>query len=162
MAQGGDSKREKLETPPEILVWSPSEEEEPSLPKEDHTTTSPDSEEALLVTARRSEKASMHTSTDLDETEGTHRHRLLGFLLIPGLVLSSVLVGLDWEGEEIGCDASGDSMAPGMIFPGLLRYESPCEPPESPGGPRPSPPPPVGWVGSVFNLKSIKNQLKIN
>ena len=94
MAQGGDPKREKLETPPEILMWSPSEEKGPPLPKEDQTTTSADSGEALLVTARRSEKASMNTSTDLDETEVNHRHRLLGFLLIPGLVLSSVLVGL--------------------------------------------------------------------
>ena len=116
MAQGGGSKREKLETPPEILVWSPSEEEGPPLRKERQTTTSPDSEEALLVTARRSEKASMNTSTDKDETEVNHRHRLLGFLLIPSLVLSSVLVGLDWEGEEIGCDASGGNIEPGIIF----------------------------------------------
>ena len=105
-----------METPPKILVWSPSEEEGPSLSKEDQTATSPDSEEALLVTARSSEKASMNTSTDMDETEVNHRHRLLGFLLIPGLVLSSVLVGLDWEGEEIGCDASGDNMEPSIIF----------------------------------------------
>ena len=116
MAQGGDPKREKLETPPEILVWSPSEEKGPPLPKEDQTTNSPDSGEALLVTARRSEKASMNTSTNLDETEVNHRHRLLGFLLIPGLVLSSVLVGLNWEGEEIGCNGSGGNVEPDMIF----------------------------------------------
>ena len=61
----GNPKREKLETPPEILVWSPSEEKGPPLPKVHQTTTSPDSGEALLVTARRSEKASMNMDAEI-------------------------------------------------------------------------------------------------
>ena len=60
----------------------------------------------------------------MDETEVNHRHRLLGFLLIPGLVLSSVLVGLNWEGEEIGCNGSGGNVEPDMIsFEGDGEYQ---------------------------------------
>ena len=68
MAKGGDSEREKLEVPTEILVWTPSNEKEPSIVEEDLTTTSLGSEEA-----------SLGTTTDSDEREVNHKRLFWSF-----------------------------------------------------------------------------------
>ena len=124
MAKGRGSKGGKSETPPEILVWSPSEEE-PPLVEGDRATPLPDSGGARFDKATRSEGASLNTSADSDGGEINHRHRFWGFLLIPGLVFTSVLVGLHWEGDEIGCYARSDKVGGSeeIFFDGVGEYD---------------------------------------
>ena len=104
MAKGGDSEREKLEVPPEILVWTPSNEKEPPIVEEDLTTTSLGSEEA-----------SLGTTTDSDEREVNHKRLFWSFLLIPCLVFSNLLIAINWDTEEIMCYSDGDPKAPDSI-----------------------------------------------
>ena len=112
MAKGGDSEREKLEVPTEILVWTPSNEKEPSIVEEDLTTTSLGSEEA-----------SLGTTTDSDEREVNHKRLFWSFLLIPCLVFSNLLIAINWDTEEIMCYSDGDPKAPDSITLDGAEYD---------------------------------------
>ena len=126
MAKGGKSKPEKVEAPPEILVWSPSEEQEPPLVEEQQTAPSPvtkktrrdtkvPSEEAPQNTKAAPEEASLDTSNDFEKNEVNHNDRFLGFLLIPCLIFSSVLIGLGSDFESIGCELRDRHTSSGTI-----------------------------------------------
>ena len=115
MAKGGNSKPEKMEAPPEILVWGPSAEQEPTLVEEKTTTASTDSEKTPLDTKTLPEEVESDTSTDVDENEVNPSDQFWGFLLIPGLLFTSVLIGMGWEGEWNECESYGDYTAFGSI-----------------------------------------------
>ena len=126
MAKGGASKPEKAEAPPEILVWSPSEEQEPPLAEEQPTAPAPVSkkprrntkdvsEEAPQNTKALPEEADSDTNTDVDKNEVNHNDQFWGFLLIPCLVFSSVLIGLGSGIESIGCESYVRPTAIGTI-----------------------------------------------
>ena len=112
MPKGVDSKREKLEVPPEILVWTPSNEKEPPIIEEDLTTMSLGSEEA-----------SLDTTTDSDEREVNRKRLFWSFLLIPCLVFSNLLIAINWDTEEIMCYSDGDPKAPDSITLDGAEYD---------------------------------------
>ncbi len=126
MAKGGTSKPEKAEAPPEILVWSPSEEQEPPLAEEQPTAPAPVSkkprrdtkdvsEEAPQNTKALPEEADSDTNTDVDKNEVNPNDQFWGFLLIPCLVFSSVLIGLGSDFESISCESYGGHSVFGSI-----------------------------------------------
>ena len=126
MAKGGTSKPEKAEAPPEILVWSPSEEQEPPLAEEQPTAPAPVSkkprrntkdvsEEAPQNTKALPEEADWDTITVVEKNEVNPNDQFWGFLLIPCLVFSSVLIGLGSDFESIGCEHRGRHIAFGSI-----------------------------------------------
>lgn len=123
MAKGGDSKREKLEAPSDIIVWSPSKEKEPPIVKEGLITASVGSGEPLLDTATRSEGASLGISIDADERGGHHKRRFWGLLLVPCLVFSNVLIALNWDTEHHLCSSDGDPTASGSITLDGAEYD---------------------------------------
>ena len=52
-----------------------------------------------------------------------HKRRFLGFLLIPCLVLSNVLIALIWEYEDFVCSTDGDPAASGSITLDGAEYD---------------------------------------
>ena len=115
MAKGGKSKREKVEPPPEIVVWSPSEEQDSPLVEEQPTASSMDSEKNPLDTKTLPEEVESNTSTDVDNNEVNPNDKFWGFLLIPGLLFSSVLIGLGSDFESTSCESYGGHSAFGSI-----------------------------------------------
>jgi len=104
-----------VEAPPEIVVWNPSEEQEPPLVEEQPTAPSTDSEKNPLDTKTLPEEPTLDTNTDVDNNEVNHNDQFWGFLLIPCLVFSSVLIGLGSDFESIGCEHRGRHIAFGSI-----------------------------------------------
>lgn|GEM_PF-3809787 len=104
-----------MEAPPEIVVWNPSEEQEPPLVEEQPTAPSTDSEKNPLDTKTLPEEPTLDTNTDVDNNEVNHNDQFWGFLLIPCLVFSSVLIGLGSDFESIGCEHRGRHIAFGSI-----------------------------------------------
>ena len=47
--------------------------------------------------------------------EVSHKGQFLRLLLIPCLVLSNVLIALNWDTDEITCSSDGDLTASGSI-----------------------------------------------
>ena len=90
-------------------------EQEPPLVEEQQTAPAPVTKKTRRDTKAPPEEASLDTSNDFDKNEVNHNDRFLGFFLIPGLVFSSILIGLGSDFESIGCESRGRHTALGSI-----------------------------------------------
>ena len=90
-------------------------EQEPPLVEEQQTAPAPVTKKTRRDTKAPPEEASLDTSNDFDKNEVNHNDRFLGFFLIPGLVFSSILIGLGSDFESIGCESRGRHTALGTI-----------------------------------------------
>ena len=90
-------------------------EQEPPLVEEQQTAPAPVTKKTRRDTKAPPEETSLDTSNDFDKNEVNHNDRFLGFFLIPGLVFSSILIGLGSDFESIGCESRGRHTALGSI-----------------------------------------------